>query len=259
MPTAFITGAARGIGAAAARNLSRSGWKVALIDAAGTVIDAPGGSPLSTASELRDSVAACDGPESIGIAADVRSRDQTFDAVARAKRVLGSPDAAIAAAGRISSGLAWETESDIWQEMLEVNLYGTRYLAEATIPEFIEAAGRRSFVAVSSAAALTGLEQIAAYSAAKSAVVGFVRALAADLRGTGITANAICPGSTDTAMLEASAAIYGLDSTEEFATHQLVGRLLRPTEVAAAIAFLCGPDGGGITGTAIPVDGGMTA
>ena len=82
--------------------------------------------------------------------------------------------------------------------------------------------------------------------------------MAADLAGTGITANAVCPGSTRGAMLDASAAVYGLASAEEFAGQQLVERLLDPAEIADLIAWLCSPGSAGVTGAALPVDGGMT-
>jgi NAD(P)-dependent dehydrogenase (short-subunit alcohol dehydrogenase family) len=85
-----------------------------------------------------------------------------------------------------------------------------------------------------------------------------MRSLAADLAGTGITANAVCPGSTRGTMLDASAAVYGLSSPEEFAAQQLVERLLEPEETAGLIEWLCGPASGGVTGAALPVDGGMT-
>ena len=91
-----------------------------------------------------------------------------------------------------------------------------------------------------------------------SAVIGLIKALAADLAGTGITANAVCPGSTRTAILDASAAVYGLDSAEEFAHQQLVERLLVPDEPAALIAWLCTPEASGVTGAALSVDGGLT-
>ena len=77
-------------------------------------------------------------------------------------------------------------------------------------------------VAVASAAGLLGLPRLGAYSASKHAVIGLMRSLAADLAGTGITANAVCPGSTRGPILDASAAVYGLSSPEEFAHQQLV-------------------------------------
>jgi NAD(P)-dependent dehydrogenase (short-subunit alcohol dehydrogenase family) len=114
-------------------------------------------------------------------------------------------------------------------------------------------------VAVASAGGLVGLPLLGAYCAAKAGVIGFVRSLAAELGPHGITANAVAPGSTTTAMLDASAAVYGLDGTAEFATHHLLPRLLDPDEPAAMLAWLCSADAGGITGAVIPVDAGMTA
>jgi NAD(P)-dependent dehydrogenase (short-subunit alcohol dehydrogenase family) len=103
------------------------------------------------------------------------------------------------------------------------------------------------------------LPLLAAYSASKHAVVGLVRSLAAELGPHGVTANAVAPGSTNTAMLHASAAVYGLADTAEFAVHHLLGRLVEPDEVAALMCWLCGPDSAAITGAVLPVDAGMTA
>ena len=81
---------------------------------------------------------------------------------------------------------------------------------------------------------------LAAFCAAKAGVAGFVRALATELRGTGVTANAVGPGSTATAILDESARLYGLPSAEAFAVQQPLNRLLDPAEVAAVLAFLAG-------------------
>jgi len=113
-------------------------------------------------------------------------------------------------------------------------------------------------VAVSSAAGLIGLRRLAAYSASKHAVIGLMKALAADLAGTGVTANAVCPGSTRTALLDVSARFYDMDSAEEFASQQLLERLLTPEEPAALVAWLCTAASSALTGAAIPADAGLT-
>jgi NAD(P)-dependent dehydrogenase (short-subunit alcohol dehydrogenase family) len=98
-----------------------------------------------------------------------------------------------------------------------------------------------------------------AYSAAKHGVVGLIRSLSADLVDTGVTANAVAPGSTTTAVLDASAVVYGLEAPTDFAVHHTSQRLLDPREVAAAIAWLCSEEASGVTGSVLSVDGGMTA
>ena len=90
-------------------------------------------------------------------------------------------------------------------------------------------------------------------------MVGLIRGLATDLRGTGINATAVSPGSTRTAMLTATAACYDLDDVEEFAAHQVVERLLEPEEVAAAVCWLCDERASAVTGTVVHADGGFTA
>jgi SDR family mycofactocin-dependent oxidoreductase len=192
---------------------------------------------------------------------DVRSPADMQTAVDEATGHFGSLHAVVAAAGVISGGPPlWETDDAQWDVLFDVNVNGVRHLAAAAVPALLEAPAPRHgrVVAVASAAGLLGLRRLSAYSASKHAVIGLTRSLAADLAGTGITANAVCPGSTRGPMLDASAAVYGLSSPEEFATHQLVERLLEPAEPAALIAWLCGPGSGGVTGAALSVDGGMT-
>jgi len=99
---------------------------------------------------------------------------------------------------------------------------------------------------------------LAAYCAAKAGVTGFIRALAVELGEHGVTANAVSPGSTDTAMLDASADLYGLRATASFAAQQPVGRLLEPEEIARVLVFLADASSGGITGAVVRVDGGFS-
>ena len=254
---AVITGAGRGIGAATARRLAADGWRLVLVD---RCADDPAlDYPLATRAEL-DAVA--DACGAVGVVADVRDQDALDGAVAIAVERFGGLDAALAVAGCIAGGRrAWETGDAAWSAMLDVNVTGVWRLARAAVPVMLERPAPRQgrFVAVSSAGGTLGLPLLAAYSAAKHAVVGLVRSLAAELGPHGVTVNAVAPGSTATRMLDASAAVYGLADTAEFATHHQLGRLVEADEVAALIAWLCGPQSAAITGAVLPVDAGMTA
>jgi NAD(P)-dependent dehydrogenase (short-subunit alcohol dehydrogenase family) len=111
-------------------------------------------------------------------------------------------------------------------------------------------------VAIASAAGERGLFKLTGYTASKHAVIGIVRGLAADLVGTGVTAVAIAPGSTDTAMLAATADLYNA-TPEELAHRQGIRRLLTPEEIAATIALCCSPAGAALNGSVVRADGGF--
>lgn len=252
-----VTGAGRGIGAAVARRLAADGGSVVLVDRCDDVDAIP--YAMATRAQLEAVAADC---RALG-AASVRTLAADASAPSFPAALLavleGRPaQAAVACAGAIVGAPGWETTDAAWDAMLDANLHTARRLAEAVVPGMLERGSGR-FVAVASAAAIRAMPQLAAYSAAKSAVAGFVRALAADLAGTEVTANAVCPGSTEGEMLKASAAVYALEDQSEFAPHQLLRRVLQPDEIAAAIAWLCGPGGGAVTGAVIPVDGGLAA
>ena len=254
---AVVTGAARGIGAAVARRLAGDGWSLLLVDACAP--QPPAGYPMPGREDLAAVAAGCVTAGAKGV--DQLIADVGDGSVREELRELlagRAPDAVVAAAGVIRGDIAWAVPDDAFELMLRVNLLGVRHLADACAPPMIEA-GTGRFVAVSSAAALRAMPQLAAYSAAKGAVVSYVRALAADLAGTGVTANVVCPGSTRGPMLAASASVYDLPDQETFAAQALLRRLLEPGEVAAAVAWLCSPDSGALTGAVIPVDAGLTA
>lgn len=260
---ALVTGAARGIGAAIARHLAGDGWALVLVD---RCADDPAlDYPLATPEDLATVVASCTAAGAAGVVAvvaDVRDRQALDRAAAEADLRFGGLDAAVAAAGVIAGGPpTWETDDEQWDAMVSVNLTGVRNTAAAAIPHLLARPAPRSgrFVAVASTAAVVGLPRLSAYSAAKHGVLGLVRSLAAELGPDGVTANAVAPGSTETDMLQASAAVYELSSVGEFAQHHLDPRLLRPEEIAAAVVWLCGTSSSGVNGAVLPVDAGMTA
>ncbi len=159
-----------------------------------------------------------------------------------------------------ADGPAWEQTPDDLDRDLSVNLHGVANLARAAIPRLLASPSPSlaRFVAVVSSAGDRPLPLLASYVAAKHAALGYVQTLAADLGSSGVTANAVLPGSTRTALLERSAQVYGLDSVEDFVAQQRIGRLLDPPEIAAAVVWLCSPAASAITGAALHVDGGFT-
>jgi len=256
-PVAIITGAARGIGAATARRLAARGWRLVLVDRCAN--DDALAYPLATPAELDAVAAECGG---VAVVADVRDQAALHAAVDIAASEFGGLDAALAVAGCITGGQpAWATGDEAWSVMIDVNAAGVWRLARAAVPLMLERPVPRQgrFIAVSSASGTLGMPLLAAYSAAKHAVVGLVRSMAAELGPHGITVNAVAPGSTATMMLEASAGVYGLATSESFAVHHQLGRLVQPDEVAAFIEWLCGPASAAVTGAVLPVDAGMTA
>jgi SDR family mycofactocin-dependent oxidoreductase len=255
---AIVTGAARGIGAATVDALVNDGYHVVAVDRCRDIADVP--YALATSADL-DAVVARHGDSVLGLVGDVRSATDMQLAVETATRHFGRLDAVVACAGVIAGGAPlWEVSDAAWDAVWSVNVLGARRLIEAAAPTLI-ANGREAqsrIVAVASSAGSTGLYHLAAYSAAKHAVVGLIRGVAMDLAEHGVTANAVSPGSTRTAILKASAEVYGLASEEEFAKSQPIGRLIEPQEVAASITWLCSPASSAITGADIAVDGGMT-
>jgi SDR family mycofactocin-dependent oxidoreductase len=252
---AVVTGAARGIGAATVAALAARGWRVLATDLADDDPALP--YRLATKDDLEK---VADLPGVRAMVADVRDPAALETAVATAEAEWGGLDAAIAVAGVIAGGAPlWEVPPEQERAVLDVDLGGVVNLARAAVPALLRRPAPRSgrFLAVASAAATRGLPMLAAYCAAKAGVAGLVRALAAELGGSGVTANAVSPGSTDTAVLAESARLYGLGSAQDFAAQQPAGRLLAPVEVAEVLAFLASPASSGMTGSVVAVDGGL--
>jgi SDR family mycofactocin-dependent oxidoreductase len=261
---AVVTGAARGIGAATVLALAGQGWSVLAVDRAGDDPHLP--YPMGSRAELSDVVAQAARlgarPGQVdSFVADVRDQAAVEAAIGSAEARWGGLDAAVAAAGVIAGGVPlWEVPAEQERAVLDVDLGGVINLARAAIPALLRRPEPRSgrFLALASAAAGRGLPLLAAYCAAKAGVAGLIRALGAELGGSGVTANAVSPGSTQTRILDESARLYRLAGAQAFAAQQPMRRLLDPAEVAAVLVFLAGPASSGMTGAVIPVDGGLS-
>jgi SDR family mycofactocin-dependent oxidoreductase len=249
---ALVTGAARGIGAATVRRLAADGWAVVAVDSCADdpVLPYRMGSPAQLEALRGEG-------EVTTLIADARHPQ---DIVAFAERTYGGLDAAFAVAGVIAGGVPlWEMPAAQLDAVLATDLHAVIALARAAVPALLRRPEPRQgrFLAVASAAATRGLPMLAAYCAAKAGVTGLVRALAVELAGTGITVNAVSPGSTDTPMLTESARLYGMPAAQAFASQQPIGRLLAPDEIGALLAWLAGGEANAITGAILPVDGGL--
>jgi SDR family mycofactocin-dependent oxidoreductase len=258
-PWAIVTGAARGIGAAVSIRLAADGFDLVLVDGPALDLEISVGYPLGTAEQLDRVAERCAAKGGRVLVAPGDVRDESALATAVELVPVGGLQVAVAVAGVIGGDKpAWEFSHQELATDLAVNFHGVANLARATIPRLLTAgAGPGRFVAVVSTAGEAGLPRLAGYVSSKHAALGFIRSLAADLGPLGVTANAVLPGSTRTALLERSAQVYGLRSAEDFAPHQRLGRLVEPAEIAAAVGWLCGPDATAVTGAAIRVDGGF--
>jgi NAD(P)-dependent dehydrogenase (short-subunit alcohol dehydrogenase family) len=183
-------------------------------------------------------------------------------AVAALFERVGPVDVLVNNAGISSSAPLARTTLEDWQAQHAVNATGAFLCTRAALPGMLERDSGR-IVTVASTAGLAGARYTAAYAASKHAAVGLMRAVGAEVAGTGVTANAVCPAFVRTPMTERSvqriAAVTGR-STEEgeaaLAAAAPLGRLLEPAEVAFAVAFLAAPEAGAINGQTLVLDGG---
>lgn len=238
-PVALVTGAARGIGAATVHALCDAGYHVIAVDSCGTSgskSDDGVDYALADTTDL-DAVTSARPDRITPVIADARDLAALQAAAALAVDTHGHLDVAVAAAAVIIGGKPlWDTPTEHLQTLLDVDVIGVWNTAAATIPHMLAGPdpARCRFVAVASAAGTHGLFRLAGYNVAKHAVIGLVRGLAADLVGTGVTAVAVSPGSTDTQMLQATADLYGLQSVDDFIHSSPLRRILKPQEIGRA-------------------------
>ena len=244
-PHALVTGGGRGIGREIAFALARSGATVTVL-----------GRNRAT---LHEAVAA--GAAHFAEVADVA--DQAAVSAAIAQAAARQPiDILIANAGSAESAPFGKSDPALFQRMMDINFMGVVHTIQAALPS-MKGRPYGRIVAVASTAGLKGYAYVSAYSAAKHAVIGLVRSLALETAKSGVTVNAVCPGFTETDLLEDS--IDNIikktgrsreQAVAELSKHNPQGRLVAPSEVADAVLWLCGEGAGAITGQAIAVAGG---
>lgn len=259
---ALVTGAARGIGAATVRALLQRGYHVLAVDScAGEGPGRPAGVDYALADRAQlEALERMGEGRVLGAVIDVTDRDALSAATDLAVDRFGGLDVAVAAAAVILGGEpVWETPASHLRTVWDVDVMGVWNTAAACVPHMLRAVDPTGcrFVALASAAGERGLFHLGAYTMAKHAVVGLVRALAADLVGTGVTAVAVSPGSTRTTMLEATASLYELGDAAQLADAQQLRRLVAPEEVAEVVAFCCSPAGALLNGSVVHAGGGF--
>ncbi len=243
---AVITGGGKGIGAAIAARLSAEGARVTLM----------GRDAERLAAVARDLEHAQAAPM------DVTDEAAVERAFGRAVEGMGPVAILVNNAGAAESAPFKKMDAAHWRAMLDVNLTGAFYCAKA-VAEPMAQAGWGRIVSIASTAGLKGYAYVAAYCAAKHGLIGLTRSLALEYAKKNITVNAVCPGYTDTDLVAHSVEtlIKKTGRSETQALGDLTaanpqGRLVRPEEVAAAVAWLCAPSSDAITGQSIAVAGG---
>lgn len=241
---ALVSGAGQGLGSAIARRLAREGARVAVNDRQPSAgVDAV--------------VAETDGIPAI---ADVSDPDAVDRMVAHVEAQLGRIDVLVANHAYMSMAAFAEHDPDDWWRNVDVNLSGTFFLIRAALPAIRRRGGGR-IVIIASEFGVVGWANATAYAASKTGLISLTKTLGRELAPEGILVNAIAPGIMDTPQLDVDAADAGVSPEEirrRYAAESPIGRIGRPEEIAAVVAFLASDSGGAFVGQIVQPNGGTT-
>lgn len=248
---AVITGGGAGIGFAVARRLAWDGASIVLCSDRQAQLE-------EAVAELR-----ADGLEASGMRADVTSSADMRGLISFAVESYGGVDILVNSAGIQRYGTVVDTEEEVWDQVLDVNLKGIYLASKHVIPEMRERKGG-AIVNVSSVQAFASQRGVAAYTASKGGVNALTRAMALDHAHEKVRVNAVCPASVDTPMLRRAADLFKgekslQETVEDWGKMHPIGRMAKPEEVAEVISFLASTRASFVTGGEYKVDGGVLA
>jgi 2-hydroxycyclohexanecarboxyl-CoA dehydrogenase len=245
---AFVTGGGGGIGGEAARRLAADGRAVAVAD-----LD------LDAARAVAEQITAAGG-ESLAVRLDVTDGASVDAAVATAVDGLGPVDILVNVAGWDRLVPFLDTDEAFWERVIDINYTGVLRTTRAVLPGMVERGWGR-IVNTASDAGRVGSSLESVYSGAKGGVIAFTKTIAREVAKQGVTANTVCPGPTDTALLAAvgeSLPDGGRKLVGALGRAVPMGRVATPADVAPAIVFFASDDAGFITGQTLSASGGLT-
>ncbi|MBI2161211.1 MAG: SDR family oxidoreductase [Candidatus Rokubacteria bacterium] len=246
--TALVTGAGQGIGRAIALALARDGAQVAVLDIV-----------KENAEAVRREIEAL-GIKGLALVVDLRKRPEVERAIAELIAQWGQLDIVVNNAGWDRMQPFLESEEDTWDKIIGINFKGTLYVLKAALPHMVQRGAGGRVIAIASDAGRVGSSNEAVYAGTKGALIAFSKTIAREVARHGITVNVVCPGITETALLQGMRE----ESPKNARVIEAIGRAIplgrtgQPEDIAAAVAFLASPEADYITGQTLSVSGGLT-